>query len=61
MNQAILQAIKYEIEKIEQFPGFGEVRVTIVNGHANYIFPTPAIQIQKDILDKCPKEGVYIK
>lgn len=41
MNQAILQVIKNEVEKIENGTGRGTVLIEIVNGVVHTIKPTP--------------------
>ena len=47
MDTDILQMIKQEIEKIETFPGFGEVVIKIQNGRVKIIQPTPTIMLDE--------------
>lgn len=59
MNQAVLQIIKNEIEKIEQSSGFGEVVIKVKNGGGYQIEAKSSILItcQKDALDKVSQIG----
>ena len=50
MNEAILRVIQNEIEKIEEYPGYGNVLIKIEHNQVKIIEPTSRILITKD----CP-------
>lgn len=52
MNEAYMQVIKNECEKIEKSTGHGEVLIQITNGAIRMIKPTSFIQFQ------CQKEAI---